>query len=99
MVVRYTNVAVAAVIFFHYIITRTIALVRGEKRSPLYEISAIVMGIVLPVSVLLWYNLTVFGSPFDNGYNYSHLPIKFAFQYIGEVDLKGRAIPLQILVI
>jgi hypothetical protein len=96
-VVRYTNFAVAAVVLLHFIVMRLILLFRGDKRSLAYEVPAAVAGGCLPLLVLAWYNLSVFGSVFDNGYNYSSAPVKFSFQFLGRVDAQGRSIPLNII--
>jgi hypothetical protein len=97
VVVRYTNFPVAAVFALHYMIMGLINL--RKKMNTLWrtEISAVVLGIGLPIAALLLYDWAVFGSPLDYGYNYSNFPIEFAFQYLGQVNAAGQSVPLQIV--
>jgi hypothetical protein len=97
VVTRYTNFPVAAILALHYVITRLRAWRKGERTKWLLEIPLVVLGIGLPVAGLLLYNNAVFGSPLDYGYNYTRFPIKFAYEYLGQVDQNGRSVPLQII--
>ena len=97
VLVRYTNLPIAVILALHFVITRLRALLRREKTRLQFEIPSVILGIGLPLALLLFYNITVFGSPFDNGYNYSSFPVKFAYQYIGAVDPAGQSIPLKII--
>lgn len=97
VVVRYSNLPIAVIFALHFVITWLRALLRGENIGLQFEIPAVILGIGLPLASLLLYNVTVFGSPFDNGYNYSSFPVKFAYQYIGAVDPAGHSIPLKII--
>lgn len=97
VVVRYTNLPVAAVFVVHFIVTRCLFFFKGEKRKVLFETPSIIIGIIISLVILLWYDITVFGSPFDYGYNYTHASIKFAFQFIGQVNGAGESIPLNII--
>lgn len=97
VVARYTNFPIALVFALHYCITR-IALIAKKRTSYLTpEIAPVVIGIGIPMAILLGYHTIVFGSPFNYGYNYTKLPIKFAFQYFGQTDTQGNSIPLQII--
>jgi hypothetical protein len=46
---------------------------------------------------MLIYDYFVFGSALKMGYSFSPYPIKFAFQYLGQVDANGVSIPGQII--
>jgi hypothetical protein len=97
VVARYTNLPIAAVLALHLVVTRFIAWRKGQKIGVKREIIPLVLGIGLPVLALLLYDYFVFGSPLRYSYSYSPYPIKFAFQYLGQVDASGESIPLQIL--
>jgi hypothetical protein len=94
---RFTNLPVAVIIFLHLVITRFIAWRRRRDTGLGPEIFPLVLGIGLPVLALLLYDYFVFGSPLKSGYSFSPYPIKFAFQYFGQVDSNGVSIPGQIL--
>jgi hypothetical protein len=97
VVVRYTNLPIVVVLALHFIITRLRALLnRGNTRLQ-FEIPPVILGAGLPLALLLFYNITVFGSPFKSGYDYTSFPIMFAYQYIGAVDPLGQSIPLKII--
>jgi hypothetical protein len=97
VVTRYTNLPVAVILALHYSLTTLISLTKGATNRIRFELPAVVIGIGLPLAVLLFYNNSVFGSPFSYGYQYTRFPIKFAFQYLGQVNRNGQSIPLQII--
>jgi hypothetical protein len=97
VVTRYTNFPVTAIFALHYVITRLISWRKGENIKLISELPAVTLGIGLPLAALLWYDYIVFGSPLDYGYNYTRFPIKFAYQYLGQIDKNGQSIPLQII--
>jgi hypothetical protein len=94
---RYTNLPVAAVLGLHYLIIR-INDRRSQNRVGIKkEIIAVLLGTGLPILVILFYDYLVFGSPWTYGYDYTRFPIKFAFQYWGQVNQDGQSIPWQII--
>ncbi len=97
VMVRYTNLPIAVILALHLVITRFIAWRKGRETRIRSEILPLLLGIGLPVLAILIYDYFVFGSPLRYSYSYSPYPIKFAFQYIGQVDAIGESIPLQIL--
>jgi len=97
VVVRYSNLPIAVILALHFVITRSRALLRGKNTRLQFEIPSVFLGIGLPLALLLFYNVTVFGSAFSSGYDYSSFPYKFAYQYIGAVDPTGQSIPLKII--
>lgn len=97
VVTRYTNFPVAAVLALHYIAMRYVFWRRGIDTNLRIEILAFVLGIGLPLCIMLWYDRAVFGSALDYGYNYTRFPIKFAYEYLGQVDGIGQSIPLKII--
>jgi hypothetical protein len=94
---RYTNLPVAIILVLHLIIMRIIARRRGQIAGLKREIIPLVLGIGLPVMALLLYDYFVFGSPLTYGYSLTPFPVKFAFQYLGQVDANGESIPALIL--
>ncbi|HSW57211.1 MAG TPA: hypothetical protein VLH15_02290 [Dehalococcoidales bacterium] len=98
VVTRYTNITVAAVFVLHYIISRAVYIRKKQAVGLGTEVTAVALGVALPLSALLIYNLVVFGSPFKYGYQYSMFPIKFAFQYLGQFTSEGQSLPLHLLV-
>lgn len=98
VVVRQSNLLVAIVLALHFGITRLISLIQGEKAKLLPEISSVVLGAGIPAAGLLLYNNFIFGSPLDYGYHYSMMPVKFAYEYLGQVNPAGQSIPLQIII-
>jgi len=98
-VTRYTNITIALVFAMHFIITRVRHFIKHTQslKSITLELSAVITGTVLPLTVLLVYNYLVFGSPLDYGYNYTRFPIKFAFEYMGQIDVNGNSLPLEII--
>jgi hypothetical protein len=97
VVTRYTNLPVAVIMALHLVVIRFIAWRKGQAAGFKPEILPLALGIGLPVLAILLYDYFVFGSPWTYGYAVSPYPIKFAFQYIGQVDSAGESIPLQIL--
>jgi hypothetical protein len=93
---RYTNAPVAIVLGLHWVITRTLDWRQGRGKAG-REIVPVLLGIALPVAALLVYDKLVFGSPWTYSYALSPYPIKFAFQYLGQLDPFGRPIASQIL--
>ena len=97
VITRYTNLPIAVILALHLVITRFVSRRRGEKVGFVTEILPVALGIGLPMAAILLYNNYVFGSPLNYGYAVSPYPIKFAFQYLGQVDPFGESIPLQIV--
>ena len=97
VVARYTNLPIAVVLALHLFVMRFIFWRKRQTIGVKREIIPLVLGIGLPVLAILLYDYFVFGSPLTYSYSYSPYPIKFAFQYIGQVDTFGESIPLQIL--
>jgi hypothetical protein len=97
VVVRYTNLPITVILALHFLITRLRALLRRKNTRLQFEIPSVILGIGLPLALLLFYNVTVFGSPLSSGYDYSSFPVKFAYQYIGAVDPAGQSIPFKII--
>jgi hypothetical protein len=97
VVVRYTDLPIAAIFALHFVITRSRASWKGKNTRLKFEIPSIILGVGLPLIALLFYNVTVFGSLFRSGYDYSLFPVKFAYQYIGARDPTGQSIPLKII--
>lgn len=97
VVSRYTNIPIAVVLFLHLVIARLIDWRKGQSAGFRWEIPPLILGIGLPLLALLLYDYFVFGSPLKSGYSFSPYPIKFAFQYLGQVDANGESIPGQIL--
>jgi len=97
VLVRYTNLPVAVIFTFHFVITRLRDLLKRKNTRLQFEIPFVILGIGLPLALLFFYNVTVFGSPFSSGYDYSSFPVKFAYQYLGVVDQDGQSIALKII--
>lgn len=96
VLIRSTDLPIAVIFALHFVITRLRSLNKKESTRLRFEIPSIALGVSLPVACLLWYNVAVFGAPFDNGYNYTLYPVKFAYDYFGQVDAAGQSIPLKI---
>jgi len=94
---RYTNLPIAIVLGLHLVIIRFTAWRKGQENKFKTEIPPVILGIVLPLLAILLYDYFVFGSPLKTGYSITPYPIKFAFQYLGQVDTNGESIPGQIL--
>ncbi|HTY81217.1 MAG TPA: glycosyltransferase family 39 protein, partial [Dehalococcoidales bacterium] len=97
VVTRYTNLPVAAILVLHFVVVKAIAWRRGDKPGIGADILPAIAGIALPVIAILLYDYFVFGSPFSYGYQYSRSEIKFAFQYLGQVNQSGQSVPLKII--
>ncbi len=96
VVARYTNLPIAVILFLHLVIIRFIDWRKGQNTGIKQEILPLILGIGLPMVVLFLYNYFVFGSPLKTGYSISPYPIKYAFQYWGQVDINGESIPVEI---
>jgi hypothetical protein len=96
VITRYTNLPIAVVIGLHYVITRFAGWHKGHGAGLRTEILPLILGVGLPVAAILLYDYYVFGSPWKYGYAITPYPIKFAFQYLGQV-YEGASVPLQIL--
>jgi hypothetical protein len=82
--VRYTDAVIPFVFALHFFITR-INLIRLGKWSRVWqEAVPISLGAAVPLALLLWYHQAVFGSPFEYGYQYTKMNVKFAYDYLGE---------------
>jgi hypothetical protein len=96
VIARYTNLPVAVILALHLVVSRLIDWRRGREIKINSEIIPVVLGIGIPLAAILLYDYYVFGSPFRTGYSITPYPIKFAFQYLGQVDANGQSIPWQI---
>jgi hypothetical protein len=97
VITRYTNLPIAAILALHWGVTRIIAWRKRQETGIKFEILPLFLGIGLPVLAILLYDYYVFGSPLTYGYKLSPFDIRFAFQYLGQVDANGESIPLLIL--
>jgi len=97
VVTRQSNLLVAIVIALHFGITRLVSFFKGQRNRLSWEVAASVLGVGIPAVGLLLYNYYVFGSVLDYGYNYSVMPVEFAYHYLGQVNEAGQSIPLQII--
>jgi hypothetical protein len=97
VIARYTNLPIAVILALHLVITRVIDWRRRQETGFRPEILPLLLGIGLPVLAILLYDYFVFGSPLKYGYSITPYPIKFAFQYLGQVDATGDSIPGQII--
>jgi hypothetical protein len=93
---RYTNLPIAVILGLHFVIVRFVSWHKGEGTGLRKEIIPLILGVGLPLATILLYNYYVFGSPLKYGYAITPYPIKFAFQYLGQV-YNGVSVPLQIL--
>jgi hypothetical protein len=80
---RYTNATVVLIIGLHFITTRILLINRGFWQRTIKESLSLAIGLVIPIGLLLLYHQTVFGSPWDYGYEYTSLNVKFAYEYLG----------------
>ena len=94
---RYTNLPIAVILFLHLVIIRFMDWRQDRETRIKQDITPIVLGIGIPLVAILLYDYFVFGSMLKTGYSFSPYPIKFAFQYLGQVDMNGVSIPGQIL--
>jgi hypothetical protein len=97
VVTRQSNLLVALVLALHFGITRIMAFCRYQRTRLSWEIPSAVLGAGIAAAILFWYNISVFGSPLDYGYNYSMFPTQFAYHYLGQVNEAGQSIPLKII--
>jgi hypothetical protein len=88
---------VAIILALHFAITRIVSFFKGKRARLAREIAAVALGAGIPAAGLLLYNYYVFGSVLDYGYHYSTMPVKFAYEYLGQVNAAGQSIPLQII--
>jgi len=98
VVTRQSNLLVAIILALHFGITRIIAFIKHERTRLPWEIPSAILGAGITAAVLLWYNGYVFGSVLDYGYHYSVMPVKFAYQYLGQVNAAGQSIPFKIII-
>jgi hypothetical protein len=96
VITRYTNLPVAVMLALHLLITRFIAWRRGQDFGVRSEVLPLLLGAGLPLLAIALYDYYVFGSPLTYGYKLTPFPIKFAFQYLGQV-YAGESIPVQIV--
>jgi hypothetical protein len=94
---RYTNLPIAVILFLHLVIIKFMDWRKRQDTRIKQDIIPIVLGIGIPLAAILLYDYFVFGSALKTGYSFSPYPIKFAFQYLGQVDVNGVSIPGQIL--
>jgi hypothetical protein len=97
VVTRYTDLPIAVIFALHFVITRIASLGKREGTRLRLEIPSVALGIGVPLACLLWYDVAVFGSPFDNGYNYTLYPVRFAYDYIGQTDAAGQSMFFKII--
>ncbi len=98
VVTRQSNLLVAIVLALHFGITRLMSFFKHERSRLSWEIPSVFLGAGITAAGLLIYNYYVFGSVLDYGYHYSVMPVKFAYQYLGQVNAMGQSIPLLIIV-
>ncbi len=96
VVARFTNLPMALILFLHLVIIRFIDWRKGQITGIKQEILPLILGIGLPMVALFLYDYFVFGSPLTTGYSISPYPIKYAFQYWGQMDVNGESIPVEI---
>jgi hypothetical protein len=94
---RYSNLPVAIILALHFAITRASAWWKGNRAGIPAEVLSVLLGAGLPMAALLIYNNHVFGSPLDYGYHYTPFPVKFAYQYLGQVTPGGQSLPWKII--
>ena len=97
VVSRYTNLPIAVILFLHFVITRFVDWRKKKLTGFRKEILPLILGIGLPMLVLFLYDYFIFGSPLKTGYSISPYPIKYAFQYWGQIDTNGELIPVEML--
>jgi hypothetical protein len=97
VVVRLSNLPVAIILALHFVVTRAVAWGKGERAGIPTEVLAVALGAGLPTMALLLYNYYIFGSPLSYGYKYTPFPVKFAYQYIGQVNGSGQSLPWRII--
>ena len=92
VVTRYTDVTVAIVFALHFAILEIQAFLKRQGNEGLTEIAVAVLGIAIPLAFLLIYDKSVFGSPFNYGYQYTQGDISFAFQHIGSSTQASQSV-------
>jgi hypothetical protein len=97
VVTRQSNLLIAVIFALHYSIVRIIAFCKGDRSWLRPEIPAVILGVGLPMAALLLYNYFVFGSALDYGYKHTMFPVKFAYEYLGQVNAGGQSVPLKII--
>jgi hypothetical protein len=95
VVSRYTNLPIAVILFLHLVVTRFVDWRKGQNTGIKKEIFPLILGIGFPIVVLFLYDYFIFGSPLKTGYSISPFPIKYAFQYWGQIDTNGESIPIE----
>jgi hypothetical protein len=81
--IRYTNATVVTVFGIHFLITRISALRKGQFSRVWREALPLVVGALITIALLLWYQNAVFGSPLAYGYQYTKGDVSFAYEYLG----------------
>jgi hypothetical protein len=94
---RYTNLPIAVMLFLHLVVIRFMDWRKGQNTGIKKEILPLILGIGVPIITLFLYDYFVFGSPFKTGYSFSPYPVKYAFQYWGQVDITGELIPFEMI--
>jgi hypothetical protein len=97
VVTRISNLPAAAIIALHYAVIRIRALIKGDRAWLCTELPTVILGIGLPMAALLLYDYFIFGSPLDYGYKHTMFPVKFAYEYLGQVDKAGKSLPWHII--
>jgi hypothetical protein len=97
VVTRQSNLLVAIILALHFGITRIIDFFKHNRTRLSWEIPSAILGAGITAAALLWYNGYVFGSVLDYGYKYTPFPVKFAYQYLGQVNGAGQSIPFKII--
>jgi hypothetical protein len=97
VVTRQSNLPVAIIFALHYAVIRIISFCKGDRAWLRPEIPAVILGVGLPMAALLLYNNAVFGSPLDYGYKHTMFPVKFAYEYLGQLNAGGQSMPLKII--
>jgi len=98
VVTRQSNLLPAIILALHYAVIRIHSFIQGDRSWLFRELPPVLLGAGLSAAALLLYNNYVFGSPLDYGYNHTLFPVKFAYEYLGQVDPAGSSIPLNIIV-
>jgi hypothetical protein len=98
VVTRQSNLLIAIILALHFGVTRIIAFIKKKRDRLSWEITSAILGAGIAAAGLFLYNYYVFGSILDYGYNYTPFPVKFAYQYLGQVNPAGQSIPLRIII-
>jgi hypothetical protein len=97
VVTRLSNLPIAIILALHFAITCVVAWWQGKRAGIPADVLSVLLGAGLSMAALFLYNYYVFGSPLDYGYKYTLFPVKFAYQYLGQVDSIGQSIPWRII--